>query len=104
MKYIITEQQYQKLNKSSESLSKAIEKYMNLYISDGNRKVSLKTRSYGNLVEDWCVNGKETVSAIYFFNKGRFEKGSLRVSKEIVKNISKTHYFFTSINFRSWSS
>ena len=89
MKYIITEDQYRRLNKSSQSISNAIEKYMNSYISEGNRKIIPKSRNYGNLREDWCIDGKEEVLAFYFFDKGEFENGTLYVSKKIVKSLSK---------------
>jgi hypothetical protein len=61
---------------------------MNGYIDGGERKVTKKSRNYGNLREDWCINGKETISAFYYFEKGEFERGSLSISKKIVKNLS----------------
>jgi len=88
MKYIITEQQFRKLNRSSETISKAIVKYMNQYISQGSRKVTPKSRNYGNLREDWCIDGKETISAFYYFEDGRFNTGSMLVSKELVESLS----------------
>jgi hypothetical protein len=88
MKYIITEQQFRKLNKSSETISKAIVKYMNQYISQGSRKVTSKPRNYGNLREDWCIDGKERISAFYYFEDGRFNTGSMLVSKELVESLS----------------
>jgi hypothetical protein len=89
MKFIITEDQYRRLNKSSQSISNAIEKYMNSYISDGHRKITPKPRNYGNLREDWCIDGHETITAIYFFNEDVFNHGSLYVSNKIVKSLSK---------------
>ena len=89
MKYIITEEQYKKLNKSNEALSNAIMKYMNQYINGGNRKITPKSRNYGNLREDWCVDGKETISAFYYFSKGKFNNGTLIVSENITNNLSK---------------
>jgi hypothetical protein len=88
MKILITESQYNKLNKSSQLISNTIIKYMNGYIDGGERKVTKKSRNYGNLREDWCINGKETISAFYYFEKGEFERGSLSISKKIVKNLS----------------
>ena len=88
MKYIITEQQFRKLNKSSETISKAIVKYMNQYISQGSRKVTLKPRNYGNLREDWCIDGQERISAFYYFEDGRFNTGTMLVSKELVESLS----------------
>ena len=88
MKYIITEEQYKRLNRSSETLSKAIVKHMNQYISYGERKVTNKQRNYGNLREDWCIDGKERISAFYYFEDGRFNTGSMYVSKELVESLS----------------
>jgi len=88
MKIIITETQYNRLNKSSQSITNAIVKYLNEYISKGERKITKKSRFYGNLREDWCVNGKETISAFYYFEKGEFEKGSLSISKKMVESLS----------------
>ena len=84
MKYIITEDQYRKLNRSSQSISNAIVKYMNQYIDGGKRKVTPKARNYGNLREDWCVDGKEVITAVYYFEDGRFDQGYLMISKSFV--------------------
>ena len=88
MKIIITESQYSRLNKSSERITNAIIKYMNDYIANGERKIAKKTRNYQNLREDWCINGKETISAFYYFENGEFIKGSLAISKKIVESLS----------------
>ena len=61
---------------------------MNEYIGNGERKIAKKSRNYGNLREDWCINGKETISAFYYFEEGKFERGSLSVSKKIVESLS----------------
>jgi hypothetical protein len=88
MKIIITEEQYNRLNRSSQRITDAIIKYMNEYIGKGERKIMTQSRNYGNLREDWCVNGKETISAFYYFENGKFERGSLSVSKKIVESLS----------------
>jgi hypothetical protein len=88
MKIIITEGQYNRLNKSSQSITNAIIKYMNEYIGNGERKIAKKSRNYGNLREDWCINGKETISAFYYFEEGKFERGSISISKKIVESLS----------------
>ena len=88
MKIIITEEQYSKLNKSNQALSNAIIKYMNQYIQGGSRKIVPKSRNYGNLREDWCVDGKETISAIYYFDKGKFTNGYIAVSENLINNLS----------------
>jgi hypothetical protein len=88
MKFILTESQLNRLNKSSQGITNTIIKYMDKYISNGERKIAKKSRNYGNLREDWCINGKETISAFYYFEKGEFEKGSLSISKKIVESLS----------------
>ena len=89
MKYIITENQYKKLVKSNESITNVIIKYLNKYIDGGKRKITPKTRNYGNLREDWCVGDKETITAIYFFNNGKFDQGDLFVSRNLVNTLSE---------------
>jgi hypothetical protein len=89
MKIIITEEQYSKLNKSNQALSNAIIKYMNQYIQGGDRKIVPKSRNYGNLREDWCVDGKETIITIYYFEYEKFTNGTLIVSENLVNNLSK---------------
>jgi hypothetical protein len=87
MKYIITEEQYKRFMKSSPALQNAISKYLNQYIEGGQRKVAKKSRNYGNLREDWCIDGLETITAIYFFENGNFKEGRLIVSENLVKTI-----------------
>ncbi len=88
MKIIITEEQFNRFNRSSPALQNGIIKYLNHYIEGGNRKIEKKSRNYGNLGEDWCIDGKETISAYYYFDEGRFDKGILMVDKEILETIS----------------
>lgn len=88
MKIIITEQQYKKLNKSSQSISNAIVKYIIQYIEGGERKITPKSRNYGNLSETWCIDGKETINAYYYFDEGSFTKGSLTISENIVTTLA----------------
>jgi len=87
MKFILTESQLNRLNKSSQGITNTIIKYMDKYISNGERKTAKKSRNYGNLREDWCINGKETITAIYYFDKGKFENGHLIVSGKIVESL-----------------
>ena len=89
MKIIITEEQFKKFIKSSPVLKELIEKYLNKYISKGTRKIGKKSRNYGNLREDWCVNGNEVITMVYYFEDGRFDNGTLLISKDIVKDIQK---------------
>ena len=88
MKIIITEGQFNRLNKSSQGITNAIIKYMNEYIDKGERKITKKAQNYGNLREDWCINGKETITSFYYFEEGEFQKGSLSISKKIVESLS----------------
>jgi len=92
MKYIITEEQYKRFVKGSPALQTAITKYLNQYIEGGQRKITKKSRNYGNLREDWCVNGVESISAYFYFRDGNFDEGLLIVSKNLIKTI---HSLFT---------
>jgi hypothetical protein len=87
MRIIVSEEQFNKLNRSSPALQNGINKYLNHYIESGDRKIGIKTRNYGNLGEAWCVDGIETMSARYHFDKGRFTDGWLFVSKKVVETI-----------------
>jgi len=87
MKIIITEEQYKRFMKSSPALQNAITKYLNQYIEGGQRKVAKKSRNYGNLREDWCIDGLETITAIYYFDNGKFNEGTLIVSENLIKTI-----------------
>jgi len=89
MRIIITEGQYNRLNKSSQGITNAIIKYMNEYISEGKRKVTPKTRHRVSSSETWCVNGKETLKSIYYYGDNGFEKGYLAVSHKIIDKLSK---------------
>ena len=87
MKIIITEEQYKRFMKSSPALQNAITKYLNQYIEGGQRKVAKKSRNYVNLREDWCIDGLETITAIYYFDNGKFNEGTLIVSENLIKTI-----------------
>jgi hypothetical protein len=83
--------------KSTDSLRKVITLFLDDYIEDGNRTLGKKSRNYGNLREDWCVNGKEVITAIYYYEDGKFYSGSLMVSWTLVEKIKKI--FNTRKNF-----
>lgn len=87
MRFIITETQYKKFLTSSPKISDSIKNYLNTYISKGKRKIGIKSRNYGNLREDWCVNGKETIVAIYYFDNEEFMNGNLLVSESLIDEI-----------------
>ena len=88
MKIIITEEQFNRFNRSSPALQNGINKYLNQYIENGERRIKKKSRNYGNLGEDWCIDGKGTLSSYYYFDEGSFDKGQLIVAKEMVETIS----------------
>jgi hypothetical protein len=89
MKIILREDQYRRLNKSNQSITNAIEKYMDKYISQGVRTIGKKSRNYGNLRETWCVNGKETISVYYQFDNKKFRNSFLSVSRNLVNHLSE---------------
>lgn len=83
--------------KSTDSLRKVITLFLDDYIEDGNRKIGKKSRNYGDLSEDWCVNGKEVITARYYYEDGKFYSGTLILSKTLVEKIMKI--FNTRKNF-----
>lgn len=83
--------------KSTDSLRKVITLFLDDYIEDGNRIIGKKSRNYGNLREDWCVNGKEVITAIYYYEGGKFSSGTLMISWTLVEKIMKI--FNTRKNF-----
>lgn len=87
MKIIINESQLRILIKENMGIQKAIEKYLDKMISKGTRKMTPKSRFYGNLREDWCVDGMDVINAFYYFDDGVFSNGSLSVSKDLIKEI-----------------
>jgi len=90
MRIIITEEQFNRFNRSSPALQNGINKYLNQYIKDGTRKIGKKSRNYGNLSEDWCIDGKNTISVYYNFDvDGNFKDGYLYLDRELVKTISR---------------
>ena len=87
MKLIITEEQLKSLIKENLGIQKAIEQYLDRYISKGTRKIGTKSRNYGNLREDWCIDDVESITAIYYFDNGTFYIGSLYISESLIKDI-----------------
>ena len=73
--------------KSSPALQNAITKYLNQYIEGGQRKIAKKSRNYGNLREEWCIDGVNSISSIYYFEDDKFIEGSLIVSNDLVDTI-----------------
>lgn len=76
--------------KTSQPLIDSIYRYLELYIKDGYRKVSNKKRSYGNIVEQWCIDGSEEIVTTYYFDDGKFEKGIMIIDKNLLSSVQKT--------------
>lgn len=91
MKIIITEEQFNRFNRSSPALQNGIIKFLNNYIKGGKRTIIPKSRNYGNIWEEWCVGGKNIISTSYFFSEGKFLRAILYVSKDLIKTI--TNFF-----------
>ena len=89
MRIIITEEQFNRFNRSSNVLQNGIIKYLNLYISEGKRTFRTKNNNFGNLSEDWCVNNVNSITAIYYFEDGKFDSGHLIVDNNFVNKISE---------------
>jgi hypothetical protein len=94
MKIIITEEQLRtiiesKYLRSSPILQELIVKYLNKYISKGNRIIGKKSRNYGNLREEWCIDGVNTITMRYQFSDDEFDGGLLLVSEDVVKTIQQ---------------
>lgn len=87
MRIIITEEQFNRFNKSSQAMQNGITKYLNRLFSEGERTVNTKNNNYGNLAENWCIEGKNHFIAIYYFEDGKLDNGKLIVSNDIVDQI-----------------
>ena len=87
VKYIVTEEQYKRYAKSSQSIRSMIGKYLSDYISEGDRRITPKSWNNGDLREEWCVRGKEVITAMYDFENGKFSKGYIFVSEKLINEI-----------------
>ena len=87
MRIIITEEQFNRFNRSSNVLQNGIIKYLNLYISEGKRTFRTKNNNLGNLSENWCIDNVNSITAIYYFEDGKFESGHLIVTNNFVDKI-----------------
>jgi len=87
---ISEEERKSKFNKPSQPLKDSIYNYLNLYIKNGNRKVKNKKSNYGNLAEEWCIDGSEEISAYYYFKDGRFDGGRLLIGKDLLSSVQRT--------------
>jgi len=98
MKYLITETQYNKFFKGGPDLESAVIQYLNNMMNGAVRKVKPKSRNYGNLRVDWCKDGKEFISAHYYFGEpdgedniinNDFYNGQIFINEKTVETISK---------------
>ena len=87
MRIIITEEQFNRFNKSSQAMQNGITKYLNHLFSEGERTFSTRNNNYGNLSENWCIDGNTAFTALYYFEDGNMVKGSLIVFKDVVDQI-----------------
>ena len=71
MKIIITEEQFNRFNRSSGALQNGIIKYLNLLFSEGERTFSTKNNNFGSLSENWCIDGKNHFIVNYYFEDGK---------------------------------
>ena len=87
MKYLITEDQYQRVVKGNPNIESLINKFLDNYMKGVTYVSTPKSRNYGNLNQDWCKNGVEVMSTMYYFEEGEFYNGYLSVDEELVKDI-----------------
>ena len=87
MKYLITEDQYQRVVKGNPNIESLIIKFLDNYMKGVTYVSTPKSRNYGNLNQDWCKNGVEVMSTMYYFEEGEFYNGYLSVDEELVKDI-----------------
>jgi hypothetical protein len=105
MKSMILSENSRRYTKMTESLLEMIGEYLDNYISNGKRKVIKKERNYGNYREDWCVNGINTITVVYYYEDNKFNESAMIVSEKLVKDIQK--YFsvrqsFALTSIESW--
>lgn len=89
MRIIITEEQFNRFNRSSPALQNGIIRYLTLMFENGRRTYGKKNNNYGNLSEQWCIDGSVGLYASYYFKNGEFNIGKLLVSQSIIDNIRK---------------
>jgi hypothetical protein len=89
MKSMILLENSGRYNKMTESLLDMIVEYLDDYIGDGERKITSRKRNYGNYREDWCVDGINTITVVYYYEDNTFKESSMIVSKKLVNDIQK---------------
>ena len=87
MRIIITEEQFNKFNRSSQAIQNGIIRYLNHLFSEAERTFSTRNNNYGNLSENWCIDGNTGFTVIYYFEDGKFVKGVIIVLKDVVDQI-----------------
>jgi hypothetical protein len=97
MKYIITENQYSKFVKPEPVVIRTVYKYLNSIFKNSKRTVIPKSRNYGNIGEEYCINGKVVMITQFYYNTdedsdfvGTHESGSLFIDESIVDEIIST--------------
>ncbi len=86
---ILKEEVQKRYFRGTPIIEKAVIRYMDKLMDGANRVVNEKKVNYGNLRETWCKNGKEFLTAIYFFEDGVFEGSALYIDEKIVNHISQ---------------
>jgi hypothetical protein len=84
MRIIITEEQFNRFNRSSPALHNGIIRYLTLMFENGRRSYGKKNNNYGNLSEQWCIDGAVGLYVSYYFKNGEFNIGKLLVSQSII--------------------
>ena len=97
MKYIITENQYSKFVKPEPVVIRTVYKYLNSFFKNSKRTVIPKSRNYGNIGEEYCINGKVVMITQFYYNTdedsdfvGTHESGSLFIDTSIMNEIIST--------------
>jgi hypothetical protein len=97
MKYIITENQYSKFVKPEPVVIRTVYKYLNSIFKNSKRTVIPKSRNYGNIGEEYCINGKVVMMTQFYYNTdedsdfvGTHESGSLFIDTSIMNEIIST--------------
>ena len=97
MKFIITENQYSKFIKPEPVVIRTVYKYLNSIFKNSKRTVIPKSRNYGNIGEEYCINGKVVMMTQFYYNTdedsdfvGTHESGSLFIDTSIMNEIIST--------------
>jgi hypothetical protein len=97
MKYIITENQYSKFVKPEPVVIRTVYKYLNSIFKNSKRTVIPKSRNYGNIGEEYCINGKVVMITQFYYNTdedsdfvGTHKSGSLFIDESIMDEITST--------------